>query len=212
MQNLNWKSYCDREEEGQLFKLEEKGKALFLGTAYPTAESRSGIACTRALEIACDSFLRRPAVTDIAIQTITGFMKEGIYILQEPGKYFQTSAAIVFITRGKARVSAAGDAFVWHLRKGVLEGVFTGEGQEPYGVDINSRDSFPLEFDISTGENSFLLCCGDGLSALRGEFSKKAQGSEMTSEELFDIVTNQLQGLACSAMAVTLPERKKLFG
>ena len=100
MQKISFKSYSDREtNEYRCVTFAERGRAAYCGTAYPTQESRSALACDRALTVSSESFLLRPSLDDIAIKTINGFVREGVYILQEPGKEFLCSAAFLYILK-----------------------------------------------------------------------------------------------------------------
>lgn len=205
MVKAKYKNYCDKasmENTDTFFRLDMRGRAIFCGVAYPTKESRSDLACKKILEISAESFIRRPSVCDEAVDTISTFMNEGIYIFQEKEKQFLCSAAILFVFRGEARCIVSGDAGICHFRDGKLIRRITGDNIPLFGARIRWKHKAQPEFDISQGENAFLLYSGIQTDA-----------SETILEQMEywrgeDAVTADFDKQHCSVAALVLPNKK----
>ncbi len=214
MQKISSKNYCDIPPAPyRTFFLEEKGKALFCGAAYPTQESRSAIACERALQIGCDSFLRRPSLSDEALITIGGFINESVYILQEQGKRFLCSASFVYVYKGAGRVYAAGNSLVLHFQNGVLKNSFSDCSGDVIGKSLRKEYVLSREFDLSSGTNCIVVCSGREGLELKSLFPAELLEHQDNDDSWMDRVIAAVADQPCSVSVFILNERKGLpFG
>lgn len=211
MDKINFKNYCDKEYEGRtdpFFQICAQGSALFCGVAYPTADSRSYAACEKALAIGSSSFLRRPSLRDEAVNTISGFINEGLYALQDPGKPFFCSLAVLYCFRGRVRWMVSGDASVWHFQDGRMARKATGHKEPLLGKRICWNQESDPEFDISHGSNAFLLYSGTDASPFSIELPETACHPVRTDDAWLEAILSGFRGKACSSAAFILPERK----
>lgn len=213
MQKISSKSYSDiPQTEHACFSLLEKGKAVFIGAAYPTADSRSAAACPKALEICGDSFLRRPALMDVAMTNILSFINEGIFIMQDPEKHFRCGAAFLFLCKGAGRVVTAGNAAVYHYQDNQLKARYRSPGNKPLGSGLRNLYEASETFDVSASANSFLLLCGEEELDLETLVPGSLLDPGLTDEAWADQLMDAVRGRKCTAGAVILPERKGLLG
>lgn len=224
MVKVSFKNYCDKkteERESSYFKLCSRGKAAACSVAYPTKESRSDAACERVVGVSVDSFLRRPSLCDEAINTISGFINEGVYILQEPDKSFLCSSASLYVLRGRARWIVSGNARVYHFC-GAGHVNVSRESREPlFGEKVRFKPEAEPEFDVSYGTDIFLLCSGADhiqIDELIKNIAPLDQETLNKSEldEWMDAVISGFHASACSAAVLAFTEQKHgllgLFG
>lgn len=182
--------------------------------AYPTEESRSEVACEKLCSISTESFLRRPSLCDEAMETIAGFVNEGIYLYQEPNKVFLCSAAILYIFRGRARCIATGNSRVYHFRDGSLAEVSRGSGDILFGKNVRWKQKALPEFDLLLGTNIFLLCSGAENTDFDQIMRNLEQDSALAADEdaLAETLIRHFKEQKCSAAAIILPGvRRSLF-
>lgn len=205
MVKAKYKNYCDKasaESADSFFRLDARGKALFCGVAYPTKESRSDIACKKLLEIGAESFIRRPSVCDEAVDAISTFMNEGIYIFQEKEKQFLCSAAILFVFRGEARWIVSGNVGICHFRDGMPVKKAEGCHTPLFGARIRYEQTAEPAFDISRGENAFFLYSCAQREDLDAAMERAA---DWRGEKA---MIAEVAGRHCSAAAIVLPNKK----
>ena len=212
MQKISFKSYSDREtNEYRCVTFAERGRAAYCGTAYPTQESRSALACDRALTVSSESFLLRPSLDDIAIKTINGFVREGVYILQEPGKEFLCSAAFLYMFKGEGRVCIFGNAGVYHFQNGLLRDCYYNPSSAILGRSLRTESDTCPEFSLSGGTETFVLCSAEESQDLMSIFPPNLIEDIPRNGEWADRVVEMARGKNCSIAAVFFPERKGLF-
>ena len=191
------------EEGGHYAVFEEKRNSTVAGVAYPTADSRSSLACTRALDIAVDSFMERPSGTDTALHMIGSFMDDGIGKLNEPGKEFKCSVAMLYISKGKARVYPAGYSAVIFFEEGVRKNVWYGDGRP---VGAGSHEDMPLPELISLGQDCrFIFIAASDMDTVRSavSFYEENKGEDAAAQEEF------MKDKCCAFVNLHLPERKR---
>ena len=189
----------------------KNGKALFCGATYPAEDTGTSQGSEQAIRIISESFLKRPSTSDEAMSVIFGFANEGIYIMQEPGKLFGTYGAMLFTVQGMARICTAGNSFGYHFRDGVLEHCFHAEVSKAIGADIRQKFAFSPEFEIKSGTNSFFLCSACNGEAVENILPDEKTAVQMTEQALFELVEKATQEFSCSAAAIILPERQRMF-
>lgn len=219
MDNVSYRNYCDksdREQENLFFALGGQGKAAACGVAYPETGSFCHTACEKALQIGIRSFLRRPSLHGHALGTITDFINEGIYILQEPGKTTSCSFALLYALRGKARIVVSENAEIYHFQDGRLQDI-SQECKVPLpGRKMRQEHKTAPLLDVSRGNHGFLLCCGmqgkqrdqraqdKGFHARLKDFSFPAISD---ADAWAELVVSACHGEPCSALAVVLSGR-----
>ena len=205
MDNVQLKIYCDKTINGDncnYLTNESKGSALFCGVAYPTPESRSDIACEKAFELATQSFLRRPSTGDAAMNTISGFINDRLYMLQEPRKEFLCDTAFLYIHHGYARVALSGNSCGYHFCNGKIVNSYRSEGIW-YGRQPKWERKPDAEIPLEKVSQDFLLVSGESNVDISPEdVDRLLSGDDL--ESFF-------QGKRCFAVMIHLPERKKRF-
>ncbi|MBR6187269.1 MAG: hypothetical protein IKQ41_13550 [Clostridia bacterium] len=213
MQRISSRSISDiPPAEHACFSFLEKGKAAFCGAAYPTEDSRSAAACPKALEICGDSFLRRPALMDVAMTNILSFASEGLFIMQDPEKHFRCAAAFLFLCKGAGRVVTAGNALALHYRDGRINARFRFPKNPPLGSGLHSAYEASAEFELSAGTNAFLLLCGEEGSDLEALIPPALKAPGTADEAWAEKIMDAVRGQRCTAGAVMIPERKGFLG
>ena len=209
MPKVKYKNYCDKSsDEGVFFSLEEKGKAAYCGVSYPTVNSRSAVACERALSISGDSFLRRPSLRNEAMETISHFMSEGIYILQEPEKEFLCSTAIMYLFKGQARFFIAGSACACHFYQGKLLKTIQAADSPFVGQTLKRKDHIEEAISVEDGQHTFLLCSISDSFTLEDFLQKTGLSEGALLEECKDKLFSVPEIKACSVALIEIPERK----
>ncbi|MGN0643298.1 MAG: hypothetical protein ACI4JJ_09120 [Huintestinicola sp.] len=214
MADISIKHYSDydcKDPENKLFGVGRRGAAAAFAAAYPTENSRGTAACERAVTVSTESFVQRPSMRDEAVETITGFINQGIYGIQEPGKTFFCSAAALYIFRRKARCVVSGNAKIYYFSDGKLRSVSEGNEDVLLGKRLNLHCKFDPPFELSGGVNSFLLVSGGDSADID---ISPIEGAEISyAEELTEKLLPELKKQGCSALAVVLPKKKfRLFG
>lgn len=213
MDKINVRKYCDKVYKSQIdpfFRLCVHGKAFFCGIAYPTEDSRSYAACEKALEIGSSSFLRRPSLCDEAVNTIAGFINEGLYALQDPGKPFFCNLAIIYGFRGKARWMVSGESVIYHFQDSRLIRQSAVCREPLLGKYVCWKETLEPEFDVSHSTNAFLLYSG----TQQPIFPNQVTGvndilPSIDGDVWMENVLSVFQGKACSVAAFVLPTRKR---
>lgn len=209
MVKVKFKDCCDKvrgNDENPFFRLDAKGKALFCGVTYPTENSRSDIACKKALEIGADSFIRRPSLCDEAMDTISTFINEGIYIFQEADKRFLCSTAILYVFRGRARWVVSGNAGICHFRNGKLINRTEGSSIPLFGERVRWNADTEPEFDVSEGENAFLLYSAGADIDFKEKLSEIGQRGVI--DDPAGAIVSDFGSKSCSAAAFVLPNKR----
>ena len=211
MAKISYKNFCNYdsgEAENKFFRVSEKGGAAAFAAAYPAKGSVVLSACERAVTVSTESFIRRPSLCDEAMKTITGFVNEGIYGMQEPRKKTLCSAAVLYIFRGKARCVTMGNSVILYFSDGKLVSAFEGKEDVLPGVSLREKFESEPEFDLKKGKNAFLIVSSGDKPVLDVSVIESGlQGSE-TAEDWIKAISPGLEGRRCSALAIDLPARK----
>ncbi len=191
------------EEGGRYAVFEEKRSSTVAGVAYPTKGSRSSLACTRAIDTAVDSFMERPSESDTALYMIGQFMDDGIKKLQEGDKEFKCSVALLYISKGKARVYPAGYSAVIFFEEGAKKNVWYGDGT-PIGT--GSHDNMQLPEVLSLGKESrFIFIAAADMETVKQAvaYYEESKGEDADGEAAF------MADKHCAYVNLYLPERKR---
>ncbi len=196
-------------EDNKLAVFEEKRSSAVCGLAYPTAKSRTPSACGRALDIAVDSFTERPSDSDLAVRMIGQFIDEGVGEMQEQGKEFMCSLAMLYIFKGKARVYAIGSSAVLFFEEGEEKHVWYGEG-DPAGGSSHEGIELPQTLELDA-DCRFIFVAGSDEETVKEAVSyfeeSKGEDTEGMKEHMKD--------KHCSYVNLYLPRRERkgrLFG
>lgn len=183
--------------------LEERNSVLVSGTAYPAGDSRSGAACARALEIAADSFLGRPSSSDVAVETIAGFINDEVYRMQEKDKAFLCNLAMLYVFKGKTRVYTAGDAAALFYENGELKNEWYGGGAA-IGSKAEPELIYSDEFELTEDSRIVLVAGYD-----RDETERAAGYFRENNGEAPEDATGFSRERRCSYVDLYLPKREK---
>lgn len=212
MVKVNWRKYCDREEErdNQLFCcLDSRGKAVVCSVAYPTENSRSAAACGKMISISSESFLRRPSLKDVAMETISTFMNEGIYILQEPGKEFLCSGVILYMFQRKVRMVVTGMSVVYHFQDGQLADCFLPETEQLFGQRMAWKQKAEEEIDLSKGSHIFLLYSGQAVPNIEITKIENLLQSNLEETDFPVEILSDFEDSKCAVCLLAFPKRKR---
>lgn len=218
MRQVNYKSYCDKERDGQdpsnsFFRLGTRGRAVFCGIAYPAVGSRGREACETVLQVAGDSFLRRPSVCDEAVETISDFVNGSVYALQRPYDNCFCSTAILFAFQGKARWAVSGNVKVWHFQDGRLADVSGDENRHQIlGEKVSwegRADAAPV-LDISQGSHGFLFWGGPE-GADSAQCLCREAGQPFGTEEWLAQMLEGFEKEACAAAVCAFAQKRRRF-
>ncbi len=193
-----------REEKGLcLSTFEDKRDATVCSCAYPTVESRGAGACTRAIDMAVDCFLERPAITDVAMNMITKMMYEDVQAMQDGDKVFLCSYAGIYIFKGKARIHPLGYSAAMFYELGELKRTWSGDG-----IPVGSASRQPVEwtepFELTEDSRIILICAGEDGITEEAVLHLKESGAEDT-----EAVRSYFDGKHCSYVNLYLPKRER---
>ncbi len=182
---------------------EEKRNILACGAAYPTSDSWGSIACGRALDTAVDCFIERPSISDMAFRAISGFINDDIFSMQEGDKAFLCNMAMLYIFKGKARLSLFGDSAVLFYENGILKGSWYGS-ETPVGKKAEYDAVFSEEFELSE-DSRFIFVAGEDKEATESasEYFRENNGEVPDDEEAFFMERH------CSYVSLLLPKRER---
>lgn len=212
MDRVSYRNYCDRGEgkqENLFYAFGFRGRAAAFGVAYPETNSICQTACEKALRIGIGSFLQRPSLSDKAVFTITDFINEGIYILQEPRKAAFCNFAILYVLQDKARFIVTEHAKVYHQREGKMQEISRGCETPLPGRKIRCEHKYAPVFDISGGCNGFLLCSGMEDAEFQTKFDNKEMPELTDADAWAESMIAECYGEHGSALAFVLPEKKR---
>lgn len=209
----HYSRYDCKSPENVLFGVRRRGAASAFAAAYPADNSRGTSACERAVTVGTESFVQRPSMRDEAVEAITGFVNEGIYGMQEPGKSIFCSTAALYIFRNKARWAVTGNAKIYYFSDGKLQSVSAGNEDVTLGKRLNLHCKFEPAFDLQKGVNSFLIISGADNIAPDISVLENGLAASSDAEEWVGRISSELEKQRCSALAVILPKKKfRLFG
>lgn len=219
MDRVSYRNYCDKgggKQENLFFAFGSRGRAAAFGVAYPEMGSICQTACEKVLKIGIGSFLQRPSLGDQAVSTITDFINEGIYILQEPRKEVFCSFAILYVLRDKARFIVSENAGIYHLQDGKMQEISRGYKTPLPGKKMRSGHKLAPAFDVSGGGNGFLLCSGMEDEGFQTKLENKVLPASANADAWAESVIEECYGEHGSALAFVLPEKKspllRIFG
>ncbi|MGN0638768.1 MAG: hypothetical protein ACI4J0_10390 [Huintestinicola sp.] len=210
---MHYSSYDCKSPENKLFGVRRRGAASAFSAAYPADNSIGISACERAVTVSTNSFVQRPSMRDEAAEAITGFVNEGIYGMQEPGKNVFCSTAALYIFRNKARWTVSGNAKIYYFADGKLQSVSEGNEDVILGKRLNLHCKFEPPFELQKGVNSFLIISGADNIAIDAAVLEKELAASSDAAEWTERISPELKKQRCTALAVILPKKKfRLFG
>jgi hypothetical protein len=209
-------NYCDKQPEDRenpFFLWAERGRATVCAVAYPTADSCNTEACENVLAISADSYLNRPSMQNVAVETISGFINEGLYGLQKPRKPVLCSPAMLFLLGDKARWVVSGNARIYHFQDGGLVNISQDKKTPLFGQKIEWREAVEPAFQVSKGQHVFLLYSGEEDVVLDKDELEGRLGASEDVEETANGLLSIFEGKRCSVAVLMLQKRKGfLFG
>ena len=196
---------CDIEEtEKEYFSaLEERNSLLVGGAAYPAGNSRSSIACQRALDIVTECFLGRPSSSDEAVEGIAGIINDEIYGMQENDKVFLCNLAALYVFKGKTRIYTAGDSAAMFFEKDELKNVWYGGGKA-LGSAAEPELIYSEEFEL-TEDTRFILVAGRNRDAAEDTVAYYKERNGKGPEDMAGFAGE----MHCSFADLYLPKREK---
>lgn len=210
---MHYSSYDCSDPENKLFGVRRRGAASAFAAAYPADDSIVISACERAVNVSTNSFVQRPSMRDEAVEAITGFVNEGIYGMQAPGKTVFCSTAALYIFRKQARWAVSGNAKIYYFSDGKLQSVSAGNEDVILGKRLNLHCKYEPPFELQKGSNSFLIISAadkidPDISVLERELASSSDAAEWVEK-----ISSELKKQRCTALAVILPKKKfPLFG
>lgn len=211
MPRIDHKNFCTCNgtlPEDKFFRVSAKGGAAAFAASCPAENCRVPSVCERAVMVSTDSFIRRPSLCDEAMEAITGFVNEGIYGMQEPGKESFCSAAVLYIFRDKARCVTMGSSVIFYFSDNGLTSVFHGNEDVLPGKSLRSKFVSEPEFELKKGRNSFLIVSSRDKADIDSSLIKAALQNAEGAEKWIDAVSDELKKYKCSALAIDLPPKK----
>lgn len=202
-------NYNNESAENRFYKLSAKGGTIACACAFPTKDSRGAAACEKAVTVSVDSFMRRPAVIDVAMDAISGFVNEAVYALQEPQKRFLCSAAILFIHKGQYRCILSGNAQLWHFCNGKLIKCFSAEDAPLFGVSLKRKFSAAAAESLPKGENAFMLYSGYEPSGFDTAMVEAALNGSQSAESWLEKISGDDR--KSSLFAAVIPQKTNVF-
>ena len=163
--------------------------------------------------ICADSFLRRPSLKDIAMETIGEFMNNTVLARHRPTRDERFDAAALFVFKDQARALLSGKAGIWLFADGELYWSSSSRRYPDLGASPSYQaapeECFDLPKDVS-GKAALLMCSGMLPEETDTALLKETlEGAELPGDWLKRLMP-QLSGDA-SALAAFLPPRKGLF-
>ncbi len=193
-----------RPSDGDPFAVfEEKRSSAVAGVAFPTENSRSDAACGRALDIAAESFLERPSDSDLAVHMIGEFIDDSIAELQEPGREFMCSLAMLYIFKGKARLYPVGYSAVLFFEEGDLKEIVYGDGV-PAGKGSHETMELTETLELDA-DCRFVFIAGQSEGSVReaAAYFKESKGEDAEGCEEY------ISGRHLAYVNLYLPKREK---
>ena len=184
---------------------------------------------SKVTRIFIESFMKRPSVSNEAMDAIYKLANNGVLVTQSPQYPAFASASGIFMLKNKFVFASAGDNVIFHFVDGILKEVFSGaNGADPVYLG-NTRFSTPKVSDQMTfakGENTFLMCSRKFAEAFSERDIEEAlarathvtqKGKERVTDvkcdrwlrELWDMLGNIDDREEYSAIAMSLPAKKK---
>ncbi len=196
---------CDiNETEGIYFStFEDRRNSTASACAYPTPESRGPGACVRAMNMAIDCFMERPAVTDIAMEMITKMMDDDVRTMQDSDKAFLCSYAGVYIFKGKARAHVLGYSAAMFYELEELKGSWLGN-KVPVGAAARSELKFAEPFELTEDSRIILISAGEAGIAEEAVSFIRENGAEDTES-----FSDHFKERHCSYVNLYLPKRER---
>ncbi len=224
-------NHADNLRDPENAKVEIKGQrgviCLVNGINVPKTEGHS--MPSKVTRILIESFMKRPSLGTEAMDAIYKLANNGVLVTQSPRYPSFASAGSVFFLKNKFVFSCAGDNVIFHFVDGMIKEVFSGNSSGDAVYLGNTRFASPKvseQITFAKGVNTFLVCSkrfADCFpeSVLEETLANATQvtqrGKERITEvncdrwlsELWDMIENFDDREEYSAVATSLPEKKK---
>lgn len=209
-----WTGEKDREQAG------EKGSRRILGASrgrakvyFMAAENDDPESGEAAGKLCADSFLRRPSLKDVAMETIGVFMNNAVLARHRPSQNDRFDAAAVFIFKDQARALLSGRVGAWLF----VDGQPYWQSAAKQYPDLGRSPAYQAQaealFDLprKVEKRAALLLCSGMLSeeADIAMLKETLAGADSPGGWLKEIMP--VMGEEKSALAAFLPPRRGLF-
>ena len=132
----------------------------------------------KAAKVCVDSFLRRPSVKPVALETICGFVNDAVLSGRGPSPQFTFAASIFMIHGTNMAWAISGNSAVMLFSDGKLERYAVGEPYPCFGSSPTYKPDIQQAFQPVRGEKALFLCSGRLLKTIRtGSVEKALQQS-----------------------------------
>lgn len=186
-----------------------KANAFFL------SDSRDPLTGEKAAAVCVDSFLHRPSLKPVALQTILGFVNNIVMARGKPGENLSFDAAAYFIFKDQAAWVVSGTAALLMFVDGRLTRKSSAKRYPCLGVTPSYQAEAESVFSMPQGcreRIAVLMCAGVSSDALDAELLERELANAEGPEAWLEAAMSQVLPPEGTALAAFLPPRKRLFG
>lgn len=167
-----------------------------------------------AAKLMIDTFMKRPSLEDRAMEGIAQFVNEHLSSSQKENRYEDgiCAFAAVFILRGKARWLTGGGSMVYHFADKQLIRYSQCVDAPPLGMSAQYNVELEDAFDLTEGENAFLVCSKEMAKQTPPELLERTLQNADSAEDWLQAIVSEIgESRQYCASAMILPA-KKHFG
>lgn len=160
------------------------------------------------MNVCIDSFMKRPSTKRFALNVISNFVNNIVYMKKKPGNPLPYTAALLFLSGGKANCNVSGKGNVLYFSEDETK-IFNNANIQDLGVKTSYVLEVNNEFKLQKGTNSFLLCTDELLEQIEPDEIKRLLQESESPNEWMDKIIGSCENKDVSAMALILGKTKR---
>lgn len=216
--------------DNSVFEMKGQKGLGCLVEGYDTPKDGGNSPESKVTRILVESFMKRPALSNEAMNNIFERANNGLMVTQSPQYPSYAAASAVFFLKNKFIYASAGDNVIFHFVDGKIADVFCNDpGEEPQylGVPGYTQPKVGDPVAFAKGTHTFLICSGAFANAmdeelLEGTLSANTHLTDKGKQKLAEVkcdrwlreLKDNIRGFNnsndnLSAIAFSIPPRKK---
>ncbi len=166
-------------------------------------ENRIADICTR-------SFLKRPALQEGALVSISSFMNNAIFVKNTPGNVYKCDAAFLMLVKSHFRWLISGTSRVLYFADKKFKAQSEPKEYPRIGIQPSYNPEMSEVIKLEKAENAFFLCSKVLIDKIGVQGIEKALGEASSQDDWMRRVEEMAGDLEYAAQALILPDKKKM--
>ncbi|MCR5214715.1 MAG: hypothetical protein K6E10_09880 [Eubacterium sp.] len=161
-------------------------------------------------DICMKSFMKRPALQEAPLISISGFMNNAIFVKNKPGHVFKCDAAFLMMVKSHFRWLISGTSRVLYFADRKLKVQSEPKEFPRIGMQPTYNPAISEVFQLEKAENAFFLCSKALTDKIGADGIEKALQQASSQDDWMRRVEEMAGDLEYAAQALILPDKKKM--